>query len=347
MLIKQGERLINARNWSELVKPERILREEGSGDGSHGKFICEPLERGYGTTIGNALRRVLLASLQGAAFVAVKITGVQHEFTTVHGVLEDITDIVLNLKQVRLRMETDAPQRLTLRAAGKGEVTAGRIDGTHNVEILNCGQHIATLTEDVVLEMELEARMGKGYVSADMHEGLSDEIGLVKLDSSFSPVRKVAYSVEQARVGQMTNYDRLILDVWTDGSITPEDAVAYSAKIIKDQISVFINFDDHVPGECGTGGSDGGEWNEALFKHIDDLELSVRATNCLHSANISFVGELVQRSEAEMLKTKNFGRKSLDEIRGVLLNLGLDFEMRLDGFDKKHQEWMRNQQNEA
>jgi DNA-directed RNA polymerase subunit alpha len=347
MLIKQGERLINARNWSELVRPERILREEGAGDGSHGKFICEPLERGYGTTIGNALRRVLLASLQGAAFVAVKIAGVQHEFTTVHGVLEDITDIVLNLKQVRLRMETDAPQRLALRAAGKGAVMAGQIVTAHNVEILNCGQHIATLTEDVVLEMELEARMGKGYVSADMHEGLSDEIGLIKLDSSFSPVRRVAYSVEQARVGQMTNYDRLILDVWTDGSVTPEDAVAYSAKIIKDQISVFINFDDHVPGERGAGCSDNSEWNEALFKHIDDLELSVRATNCLRSANISFVGELVQRSEAEMLRTKNFGRKSLDEIKGVLLNLGLDFEMKLDGFDKKYQEWKRKQQNEA
>ena len=244
MLIKQGERLINARNWNELVKPDQILRDEDTASSTHGKFVCEPLERGYGTTIGNAMRRVLLASLQGAAFVSVKITGVQHEFTTIHGVLEDVTDVVLNIKQVRLRMDTDEPQRLTLRVDSKGPVTAAQIQANQHVTVLNPEQHIATLTEDVVLEMEFEVRMGKGYVPADMHEGLADEIGLIKLDSSFSPVRKVAYAVEQARVGQMTNYDRLILEVWTDGSLTPEDAIAYSAKIIKDQISVFINFDE-------------------------------------------------------------------------------------------------------
>ncbi|BAV92431.1 DNA-directed RNA polymerase subunit alpha [Candidatus Desulfovibrio trichonymphae] len=347
MLIKQGERLINARNWSELVKPERIVRDEEIADGMHGKFVCEPLERGYGTTIGNALRRVLLASLQGSAFVAAKIIGVQHEFTTIHGVLEDITDVVLNLKQVRLRMDTVEPQRLTLRRGTKGPVTAGQITTNQHVEILNPAQHIATLTEDTVLEMELEARMGKGYVSADMHEGLSDEIGIIRLDSSFAPVRKVAYSVEQARVGQMTNYDRLILEVWTDGSLPPEDAIAYSAKIIKDQISVFINFDDRVPGDMERAGGGGGEVNESLFKHIDDLELSVRATNCLRSINISLVGELVQRSEAEMLRTRNFGRKSLDEIKDVLIEMGLDFEMKIDNFEKKYQEHKRKQQNEA
>ena len=243
MLIKQGERLINARNWSELVKPDQIMREEETASGTHGKFVCEPLERGYGTTIGNAMRRVLLASLQGSAFVSVKIIGVQHEFTSIHGVLEDITDVILNIKQVRLRMDTEEPQRLTLRVERKGPVTAADIVPNQHVEVLNPDLHIATLTEDVVLEMEFEARMGKGYVPADMHEGLADEIGLIKLDSSFSPVRKVAYTVEQARVGQMTNYDRLLLEVWTDGSLTPEDAIAYSAKIIKDQISVFINFD--------------------------------------------------------------------------------------------------------
>ena len=347
MLIKQGERLINARNWSELVKPDQILREEETASGTHGKFICEPLERGYGTTIGNAMRRVLLASLQGAAFVSVKITGVQHEFTTIHGVLEDVTDVILNLKQVRLRLDTDEPQRLILRVDRKGPVTAAQIQTNQHVEVLNPELHIATLTEDVVLEMELEARMGKGYVPADMHEGLSEEIGLIKLDSSFSPVRKVAYSVEQARVGQMTNYDKLILEVWTDGSVTPEDAVAYSAKIIKDQISVFINFDEQISDDSGLGSNDSGEFNENLFKSIDDLELSVRATNCLRSANIALVGELVQRSEGEMLKTKNFGRKSLDEIKSVLLDMGLDFGMKVDGFDKKYQEWKRKQQNEA
>ncbi len=347
MLIKQGDRLINARNWSELVKPEKILHEDDVHDNLHAKFICEPLERGYGTTIGNAMRRVLLSSLQGAAFVAVKISGVQHEFTTIHGVLEDVTDVILNLKQVRLRMDTDEPQKLTLFADKKGNVTASNITANQHVEILNPELHIATLTEDIPLEMELEIRMGKGYVPADMHEDLSEEIGLIKLDSSFSPVRKVAYSVEQARVGQMTNYDRLILEVWTDGSLTPEDAVAYSAKIIKDQITVFINFDEHVSGDMHLGSHDNGELNEHLFKSIDDLELSVRATNCLRSANIATVGELVQRTEADMLKTKNFGRKSLDEIKSVLLNMGLDFGMKVDSFDKKLQEWKRKQQNEA
>lgn len=347
MLIKQGERLINARNWSELVKPDQITRDEETASEMHGKFICEPLERGYGTTIGNAMRRVLLSSLQGAAFVSVKISGVQHEFTTIHGVLEDVTDIVLNLKQVRLCMDTEDPQRLVLKADKKGQVCASSIKTNQHVEILNPDLHIATLTEDVSLEMELEARMGKGYVSADMHEGLSEEIGLIKLDSSFSPVKKVAYSVEQARVGQMTNFDRLILEVWTDGSLTPEDAVAYSAKIIKDQISVFINFDERIAGSMNSGSSDSGETNANLFKHIDDLELSVRANNCLRSANISLVGELVQRTEGDMLKTKNFGRKSLDEIKGVLINMGLDFGMKVENFDKKYQEWKRKQQNEA
>lgn len=347
MLIKQGERLINARNWSELVKPDQIMREEETASGTHGKFVCEPLERGYGTTIGNAMRRVLLASLQGAAFVSVKIIGVQHEFSSIHGVQEDITDVILNLKQVRLRMDTEEPQRLTLRVERKGAVTAADIMANQHVEVLNPDLHIATLTEDVVLEMELEARMGKGYEPADMHEGLTEEIGVIKLDSSFSPVRKVAYTVEQARVGQMTNYDRLLLEVWTDGSLTPEDAIAYSAKIIKDQISVFINFDERVSGDMRNGSGESGEVNEHLYKSIDDLELSVRATNCLRSANIALVGELVQRTEAEMLKTKNFGRKSLDEIKSMLLSMGLDFGIKVDSFDKKYQEWKRKQQNEA
>lgn len=349
MLIKQGERLINARNWSELVKPEQILREEESGNGTHAKFICEPLERGYGTTIGNAMRRVLLSSLQGAAFVAVKIPGVPSEFTTINGVLEDVTDIVLNLKQVRLRMDSEDPQHLTLHADKAGEVTAANISENQHVEILNPDLHIATLTQDVPLDMELEVRMGKGYVPSDMHENLDDNngIGFIKLDSSFSPVRKVAFTVEQARVGQMTNYDKLILEVWTDGSLTAEDAVAYSAKIIKDQISVFINFDERVSGDMHSGCADNSKLNDNLFKSIDDLELSVRATNCLRSANISTVWELVQKTEADMLRTKNFGRKSLDEIKSVLLDMGLDFGMKDEGFEKKFQEWKRKQQNEA
>ncbi|MBZ2171494.1 DNA-directed RNA polymerase subunit alpha [Nitratidesulfovibrio sp. SRB-5] len=347
MLIKQGDRLINTRNWSELVKPEQITRDSDPADAMYGKFVCEPLERGYGTTIGNALRRVLLSSLQGAAFVSVKVSGVQHEFTTIPGVLEDVTDIVLNLKQVRLAMDTDEPQFLELSVNKKGAVKAGDIKTNQHVMVLNPDLHIATLTEDLELTFEFEVRMGKGYVPADMHEGLSEEIGLIKLDSSFAPVRKVAYTVEQARVGQMTNYDKLIIEVWTDGSVTPEDAIAYSAKIIKDQISVFINFDERISGESSGNSSGSSDVNENLFKGIDELELSVRATNCLKSANITLVGELVQKSENEMLKTKNFGRKSLDEIKRVLCDMSLDFGMKVDGFEKKYQEWKRKQQNEA
>lgn len=348
MLIKQGERLINARNWGELVKPEQIVRESGKLDPMHGKFVCEPLERGYGTTIGNAMRRVLLSSLQGAAPVSVKISGVQHEFSTIHGVLEDITDVILNIKQIRFAMDTDEPQKLLLKVENrKGAVTAADIQENQHIAVLNPELHIATLTEDIVFEIEFEVRMGKGYVPADMHDGITEEIGRIKLDSSFSPIRKVAYAVEQARVGQMTNFDKLILEVWTDGSVTPEDAIAYSAKIIKEQISVFINFDEKISGDAASGSSEGRQINEALFKGIDELELSVRATNCLHSANIALVGELVQRSENEMLKTKNFGRKSLDEIKNVLLSMGFDFGMKIDGFEKKYQDWKRKQQNEA
>ena len=347
MLFRQGNRLINSRNWAKLVRPEQIVCDSDPNDTMYGKFTYEPLERGYGVTIGNALRRVLLSSLQGAAFVAVKISGVQHEFTTIPGVLEDITDVILNIKQVRLGMTTDEPQHLTLSVSKKGPVTAADIMTNANVEVLNPELHIATLTEDMELSMEFEVRMGKGYVPADMHEGLPDTIGLIKLVASFSPVRKVAYTVEQARVGQMTNYDKLILEVWTDGSVLPEDAIAYSAKIIKDQISVFISFDERISGESGGEGGGSADINDNLFKGIDELELSVRATNCLRSANIATVGELVQRPEAEMLKTKNFGKKSLDEIKAVLESMGLDFGMKIDNFEKKYQEWKRKQHHEA
>ncbi|MDL2271707.1 DNA-directed RNA polymerase subunit alpha [Desulfovibrio sp. OttesenSCG-928-I05] len=347
MLTKQGDRLINARNWSELVKPEQILRDSDPADSQYGKFVCEPLERGYATTLGNALRRVLLSSLQGAALVSLKITGVQHEFTTIPGVLEDVTNIVLNFKQVRLAMDTEAPQKLTLEVTGKGPVSAGSIAVNQHVTVLNPDLHLFTTTEDISLSFEMEVRMGKGYAPADMHEGLNEEIGLIPLDASFSPIRKVAYTVEQARVGQMTNYDKLIMQVWTDGSVTPEDAIAYSAKILKDQISVFINFDEKSAGGDSHGHAGSSDLNENVFKSIDELELSVRATNCLKSANIDLVGELVQKSENEMLKTKNFGRKSLDEIRKVLSEMNLDFGMKLDNFEKKYQEWKGKQQNEA
>tara|TARA_B100000683_G_scaffold265122_1_gene295649 strand:+ start:1081 stop:2121 length:1041 start_codon:yes stop_codon:yes gene_type:complete len=346
MLIENGDKLINTRNWSELVKPEKLTRDPKSGE-NYGKFICEPLERGYATTIGNAMRRVLLSSMQGCAIVAASIEGVQHEFTTLPGVLEDMTEVVLNLKQVRIAMTTDEPQRLVLEANKKGPVTASMIQENQNAKVLNSDQLIATLTEDRPFKMEIEVRMGKGYVPADMHEGLTDEIGSMILDASYSPVKKVAYSVEQARVGQMTNYDKLILEVWTDGSVTPEDACAYSAKILKDQLSVFINFDE-LSSEAQEEEEDSIDLNPNLFKSIDELELSVRATNCLKAANIQLVGELVQRTEQAMLKTKNFGRKSLDEIRRVLDGMQLKFGMTVEDFDKKYQEWLkRKEKNEA
>lgn len=345
MLIQQGEKLINTRNWSDLVKPDQIQRDAKSGS-QYGKFVCEPLERGFGTTIGNALRRVLLSSLQGAAIVSARIDGVQHEFTTIRGVIEDVTDIVLNLKLVRLAMSTDEPQRLELHANKKGVVTAGHIKENQNVRILNPEQHIATLSQDLQFRMELEVRMGKGYVPAEMHEGLSTEIGLILLDASFSPVKKVAYTVEQARVGQMTNYDKLIMEVWTDGSVTPDDAIAYSAKILKDQLTIFINFDEQTSDEGKKQKQGSGVENENLFKSIDELELSVRATNCLKSANVRLVGELVQRTEGDMLKTKNFGRKSLEEIRRVLESMGLEFGLKVDDFDAKYQEWLKRKQSD-
>ncbi len=347
MLVKQGDKIINTRNWQELVKPEQIVRDSKSTE-LYGKFVCEPLERGFGTTIGNALRRVLLSSLQGASIVSARIEGVQHEFTTIPGVMEDVTDVILNLKQVRFSMTTEEPQRISLSADKKGVVTAANIAENQRVTVLNPEQHIATLSEDVQLKIEMELRMGKGYQPAEMHEGLSDEIGLIAVDASFAPVRRVAYTLEPARVGQMTNYDKLILEIWTDGSVRPEDALAYSAKILKEQLTVFINFDEQVSEGMRSSSSQSGDMNENLFKSIDELELSVRATNCLKSANISLVGELVQRTENDMLKTKNFGRKSLDEIKRVLLDMGLEFGTKLDGFEQSYQEWLkRKEHNEA
>jgi DNA-directed RNA polymerase subunit alpha len=345
MIIQDGDKLINTRNWTELVKPEQVVRD-GKSTGTYGKFVCEPLERGFGTTVGNALRRVLLSSLQGAAIVSVNIEGIQHEFTTMPGVIEDITDIVLNLKQVRFAMTTEEPQQLVLEADKKGAVTAAAIKENQRVTVLNKDQHIATLSEDITLRMTLDVNMGKGYVPAEMSDTMTDEIGLIRLDASFSPVKKVAYSIEQARVGQMTNYDKLVLEIWTDGSVSPEDAVAYSAKILKDQLTVFINFDEQSSDEEQASNSSGEDLNPNLFKGIDELELSVRATNCLKSANIRTVGELVQRSEGEMLKTKNFGRKSLDEIRRILSEMELEFGMTVENFQEHYEDWLKRKESD-
>ncbi len=345
MIVQSKDKLVNTRNWADLVKPQQLVRDSKS-KGNYGKFICEPLERGFGTTLGNSLRRVLLSSLQGAAIVTLKIQNTQHEFTSIQGVVEDVTDIVLNLKQVRFFMKTVEPQRIQLIANEKGVVTASAIKENQNITVLNPHQHIATLTQDLDLVIDLEVRMGKGYMPAEMHEGFSDEIGLINLDSSFSPVKKVAYTVEQARVGQMTNYDKLIMEIWTDGSVLPEDALAYSAKILKDQLTVFINFDENEVGVIVPNLGDGDEPNEDLFKTIEELELPVRASNCLRNAGIRLVGELVQKSENDLLKTKNFGRKSLEDIRRVIESMGFSFDMRVDNFEQKFLEWQKRKEED-
>lgn len=287
MIVKEQGRIINVRNWSELVRPKKIEKDPDSNQ-FYGKFIVEPLERGYGTTLGNSLRRVLLSSLQGAVIVSVKIEGVYHEFTSIPGVMEDVTEIVLNLKKIRFYMDTDEPQRLTLFANKKGEVTAAAIQETSHVKVLNPEQHIATLTEDKEFKMELEVRMGKGYVPAEMQDVPSD-IGTIVLDANFSPIRKVAYTVEQARVGQMTNYDKLIMEIWTDGSVSPEDSLAYSAKILKEQLDIFINFDETIGGEEEEEKTEE-EINPNLFKTIEELELPVRASNCLKKGQYTLCG---------------------------------------------------------
>lgn len=339
-------RMINCRNWTELVKPQRV-EQDSESTYSYGKFTCEPLERGFGTTLGNALRRVLLSSLQGAAIVAVSIDDVQHEFISIPGIKEDVTDIILNLKQVRLAMDTDEPQKLILDVHREGLVTASDIQENQHVTILNPEQPIATLSEKRPLRMELDVHMGKSYLPAEQQENFSDQIGVIILDASFSPVQKVAYRVEQARVGQMTNYDKLVMEVWTDGSITPEDSLAYSAKILKDQLSVFVNFDEESTHRREPQHSSE-EIDEVLFRSIDDLELPVRASNCLKKANIYTVGELVQKTENELLKAKNFGRKSLDDIIKVLNDMGLDLGMKVDNFEHKYQQWLnRKDDHEA
>ncbi len=345
MIIQSKDKFINTRNWADLVKPDQLVVDSKS-KGNYGKFVCEPLERGFATTLGNSLRRVLLSSLQGAAIAAVKIQNTQHEFTAIEGVVEDITDIVLNLKQVRFIMKTAEPQRIRLTANEEGVVTASAIKENQNIAVLNPDQHIATLTGKQDLVIELEVRMGKGYIPAEMHEGFSDEIGLINLDSSFSPVKKVAYTVEQARVGQMTNYDKLIMEIWTDGSVQPEDALAYSAKILKDQLTVFINFDEEEADIIVPNTKDGDELDENLYKTIEELELPVRASNCLRNAGIRLVGELVQKSENDLLKTKNFGRKSLEDIRRALENMGLNFEMHVDGFEHKYLELQKRKEDD-
>ncbi len=313
--------------WKNLQMPKGLQPDAGNSD-RYGKFSLEPLERGFGTTLGNALRRVLLSSLQGAAITSVRIEGVLHEFSTLPGVIEDVTEIVLNLKQVRLKLHGDGPKKGVFEARGKGEVRAGDLQVDADVEVLNKDQHIATLNRDGDLRMEVEINGGRGYVSADQHSSADRPIGVIAIDSLFSPVTKVNYTVEATRLGQRIDYDKLTLEVWTDGSILPNDAVSMSAKILRDHFSLLISFEEEPQEEAEAAvDEDTVRIRKTLDKSVEELELSVRSSNCLRAAEIKTIGELVQKGEAEMLKFRNFGRKSLKEIQDILAEMGLHFGM--------------------
>jgi DNA-directed RNA polymerase subunit alpha len=336
-----------AKNWRDFIRPRRLELEDESHNASYGRFACEPLERGFGTTLGNALRRVLLSSLQGAAITSVRINGVLHEFSTVPGVLEDVTEIVLNLKEVRLRMHAEGPKTIVVRKKGEGVVRAGDlVSDDQTVEVMNPDHHICTLGPEADFELQATVGRGKGYRLAEQNKTEEMPIGSVPIDSIFSPVKKINYTVTSARVGRETNFDRLNLEVWTDGAVDPADAVAYAAKILKEQLTIFINFDE--PTEMLEPIADEPEsLNPNLFKSVDELELSVRSANCLQNANIRFIGELVQRTEAEMLKTKNFGRKSLNEIKETLGALGLSLGMTIDNLPLRQELEKMREQREA
>jgi DNA-directed RNA polymerase subunit alpha len=318
------------RSWHSLIRPKRIEVDESTHTRFYGEFTCQPLERGFGITLGNALRRVLLSSIQGAAIISAKIEGILHEYSTVPGVKEDVTDIILNLKGVRLKLHQDGPRVIHIDTSKEGAVTAADIATDGTVEILNSDHYIATLSGTHRLKMEMVVKTGNGYVPAKKERAPDQPEGTINMDAAYAPIKKVNYTVTHARVGQIADYDRLIMEVWTDGSVLPEDALAYAAKILKGQLDIFINFDevdDEVKHEAV---EETESINENLRRHVDDLELSVRSANCLKNAGINLIGELVQKTEAEMLKTKNFGRKSLNEIKEILSEMGLSFGMKLE-----------------
>lgn len=311
--------------------PQKLSVEKDTLTPTYGKFFAEPFERGFGTTIGNSLRRVLLSSIVGTGVTSVKIDGVLHEFSTIPGVKEDVTDIVLNLKALRLKLYTEKPKTVYLQRKGPGEVRAGDITPDADIEVLNPDLHIATLGKDVKLNIEMVAKLGRGYVPAEKNKEDGQAIGVIPVDSIFSPIKKVNFNVENTRVGRQTDYEKLILEVWTDGSIKPEDAIAHAAKIIKDHLSIFINFEeDEKKIEEPRGDDQKKRLVKNLLRNVNELELSVRAANCLKNADITTIADLVQKTEPEMLKTKNFGRKSLNEIRNILNNMGLRFGMKMD-----------------
>ncbi|MBB3880667.1 MULTISPECIES: DNA-directed RNA polymerase subunit alpha [Sphingomonas] len=342
---------VNAKNWQELKKPNAL--EKKGGDGKRkATFVAEPLERGFGLTLGNALRRVLLSSLQGAAVTSIKIENVLHEFSSLAGVREDVTDIVLNVKQLAIRMQGEGPKRLQLSATGPATVKAGDIAVSGDIEVMNKDLVICHLDEGATLNMELTADIGKGYVPAASNRPADAPIGLIPVDALYSPVRQVSYKVDPTRVGQDLDYDKLTLSVETDGTVTPEDAVAYAARILQDQLALFVHFDDSaltraapvgqaaIPVAGGEPQSDAQQINRYLLKKVDELELSVRSANCLKNDNIIYIGDLVGKTEAEMLRTPNFGRKSLNEIKEVLSSMGLRLGMEIPGWPPENIEEM-------
>ena len=318
------------RNWSSLIRPKRIDVDNATHTRFYGEFTIQPLERGFGITLGNALRRVLLSSIQGAAIVSVKIDGVLHEFSTLPGIKEDITDIILNLKGVRFRLGQADTKEVRINVDHAGPITAADIITDGTIEVLNPEHYIATVSGKGKFKVELVVKMGKGYLPAKKELDPDQPEGTINIDAIFSPVKKVNYVVSHARVGQITDYDKLVLEVWTDGSVNPEDAIAYSAKILKQQVDVFINFEEVEEEVPPIKEDEKGDINKVLLRSVEDLELSVRSANCLKNAGINTIGELVQKTEAEMLKTKNFGRKSLSEIKDILGEYSLTFGMNLD-----------------
>ena len=319
------------RNWQQLIRPEKPQVEAGSDPSRKMRLVAEPLERGFGVTLGNALRRVLLSSLQGAAVTSVQIDGVVHEFSSIEGVREDVVDIILNIKQLALRMHAEGPKRMVLRASGAGPVTAGQIDVPADIEVLNPDHVICTLDEGASVRMEFTIQNGKGYVPADRNRSEDAPIGLIPVDSLFSPVKKVSYKVENTREGQVLDYDKLTMTIETNGAISPDDSVAYAARILQDQLNVFVNFEEPRK-EVAQEIIPDLAFNPAFLKKVDELELSVRSANCLKNDNIVYIGDLVQKSEAEMLRTPNFGRKSLNEIKEVLAQMGLHLGMEVPGW---------------
>ena len=316
------------KNWQELIKPNKLEISTGSGQAAKrfATIVAEPLERGFGLTLGNALRRVLLSSLQGAAVKAVQIDGVLHEFSSINGVREDVTDIILNIKEIAIKMQGEGPKRMVVRKQGPGVVTAGDIQTVSDIEILNPEHVICTLDEGTEIRMEFTVDTGKGYVPADRNRPEDAPIGLIPVDSLYSPVKKVSYRVENTREGQVLDYDKLTLTVETDGSVRADDAVAYAARILQDQLAIFVNFEEPQK-ETAEVAIPELAFNPALLKKVDELELSVRSANCLKNDNIVYIGDLIQKTEAEMLRTPNFGRKSLNEIKEVLAQMGLHLGM--------------------